>query len=84
MDTHAVHALIRFGLGRRGSEPLPSDPAGWLRSQVSAPDPGPPGPSLAEAFAAQVQDREDKLRRARRAGWASCSRARSTRWWPTR
>ena len=60
MDTHAQQALIRFGLGRRGAEPLPADPAGWLRSQLAAPDPGPPGPSLADGFAAVIQDRDDK------------------------
>ncbi len=60
MDTHAAQAMIRFGLGRRGAEPLPSDPAGWLRNQLAAPDPGPPGPSLADGFAALRQDRVDK------------------------
>ena len=60
MDTQPVHALIRFGLGRRGAEPLPSDPQAWLRGQLSAADPGPPGPSLADGFAAFRQDRIDK------------------------
>ena len=60
MDTNAAQALIRFGLGRRGSEPVPPDPAAWLRSQLAAPDPGPPGPSLADGFAALRQDRQDK------------------------
>jgi uncharacterized protein (DUF1800 family) len=59
MDTHTAQALIRFGLGRRGSEPLPSDPAAWLRGQIAAPDPGPPGPSLADGYAALKQDKED-------------------------
>ncbi len=60
MDNHAAQALIRFGLGRRGAEPLPSDPAAWLRGQLAGPDRGPPGPSLADGFAALLQDREDK------------------------
>ncbi len=60
MDNHAAQALIRFGLGRRGSEPLPPDPAAWLRSQLAAPDSGPPGPSLAEGFAAVRQDRQER------------------------
>ena len=60
MDNHAAQALIRFGLGRRGSEPLPADPAGWLRGQLATPDPGPPGPSLADGFAAVRQDREER------------------------
>ena len=60
MDNRAAQALIRFGLGRRGSEPMPSDPAAWLYDQLSAADPGPPGPSLADGFAALRQDRADK------------------------
>jgi len=38
MDTQTNHALIRFGLGRKGSEPLPSDPKSWLASQLDGPD----------------------------------------------
>lgn len=60
MDTHAAQAMIRFGLGRRGAEPRPSDPAAWLRGQLTVADPGPPGPSLADGFAAVLQDRNDK------------------------
>ena len=39
MQTSAVHASIRFGLGPRPSEPLPSDPRGWLAAQLLGPDP---------------------------------------------
>jgi uncharacterized protein (DUF1800 family) len=60
MDNTAAQALIRFGLGRRGTEPLPADPAAWLRNQLAGPDRGPPGPSLADGFAAVIQDRDDK------------------------
>ena len=60
MDNQAAQALIRFGLGRRGSEPLPSDPQAWLRSQLSGVDPGPAGPSVADGFAALQQDRENR------------------------
>ena len=60
MDNRAAQALIRFGLGRRGNEPAPSDPASWLRDQLSGPDSGPPGPSLADGFAALRQDRANK------------------------
>ena len=60
MDNHAAQALIRFGLGRRGGEPLPADPAGWLRGQLQGADGGPPGPSAADGFAAVVRDREAK------------------------
>jgi uncharacterized protein (DUF1800 family) len=59
MDNIAAQALIRFGFGRRGQQPLPDDPAAWLRSQLSGPDRGPSGPSLAEGFAAFKQDRDD-------------------------
>lgn len=59
MDTHAAQALIRFGFGRRGSEPPPDDPAAWLRAQLATADAGPPGPSLADGFDALKQDRDD-------------------------
>ena len=39
MDTRTAHALVRFGLGRRGAQPLPSDPAAWLLGQLRQPDP---------------------------------------------
>jgi uncharacterized protein (DUF1800 family) len=39
MDTRTAQALVRFGLGRRGAEPLPSDPAAWLLDQLHQPDP---------------------------------------------
>lgn len=38
MDALTAQALIRFGLGRRGEEPLPTDPVAWLRAQVEADD----------------------------------------------
>ena len=34
MDTRAAHALVRFGLGRRGAEPLPADPARLALGQL--------------------------------------------------
>jgi len=39
MDSNTAQALIRFGLGRKGAEPTPDDPAGWLAAQVRGPDP---------------------------------------------
>jgi uncharacterized protein (DUF1800 family) len=39
MDALTAQALIRFGLGRRGSEALPADPHGWLAAQATGPDP---------------------------------------------
>ena len=38
MDTTAAHALIRFGLGRRGAEAPPGDPHAWLTEQLDGPD----------------------------------------------
>lgn len=65
MDNEPFHALIRFGLGRRGTEPLPADPLAWLRQQLHGPDAGPPGPSLTDVLAAWQQDR--MARRAQQA-----------------
>jgi len=44
----ALHALRRFGFGRRGTETLPDDVFGWLKGQLVAPDPllARPGPSM--------------------------------------
>ncbi len=39
MDFQTAHALIRFGLGRRGEEALPADPAAWLHQQLQGDDP---------------------------------------------
>ncbi len=54
-----MQALVRFGLGRQGTEALPGDPAAWLRGQLQAP-PSAPSPGLAEALAALRSDREEK------------------------
>jgi uncharacterized protein (DUF1800 family) len=62
MDNIAAQAMIRFGLGRKGSEPVPSDPRGWLAGQVRSPDaPLPPGlPTSADGLRARIQDFQDK------------------------
>ena len=62
MDLRTAQALIRFGLGRRGDEPLPTDPAVWLRDQLNAPDPSriDPRPNSATAAAAFLADRASK------------------------
>jgi uncharacterized protein (DUF1800 family) len=39
MDLITAQALVRFGLGRRASEPLPNDPPSWLAAQLRGPDP---------------------------------------------
>ena len=60
MENSAAQALIRFGLGRRGEQSPPDDPAAWLRGQLSGPNPGPDGPSLADGFAAFKEDRANR------------------------
>ncbi len=62
MDPRTAQALIRFGLGRRGEEPLPADPAAWLNDQLRRPDPAriDPRPSTATGLAALRFDRETK------------------------
>jgi uncharacterized protein (DUF1800 family) len=62
MDTRTAQALIRFGLGRRGAEPLPADATAWLLEQLRRPDPArfddPPG--TAKGLTALREDRETK------------------------
>jgi uncharacterized protein (DUF1800 family) len=62
MDTRTAQALIRFGLGRRGGEPLPSDPAAWLLDQLRRPDPTrlDDPPSTAKGLTALRDDRATK------------------------
>ena len=38
MDTTTAHAMIRFGLGRRGDEALPTEPVAWLQKQLDGDD----------------------------------------------
>jgi len=60
MDAHPLHAMIRFGLGRRGTEPLPADARAWLRAQLQDPDPALAAPisSTLAALEAHRLDRE--------------------------
>lgn len=62
MDTSTAQALVRFGLGRRSAEPLPSDPAAWLLEQLRQPDPTrfDDPPTTAKGLAALREDRETK------------------------
>ena len=62
MDLRTAQALIRFGLGRRGDEPLPADPAQWLLGQLRQPDPSQfdPRPNTPRAAAAVLADRANK------------------------
>jgi uncharacterized protein (DUF1800 family) len=61
MDTRSAQALIRFGLGRRGAEPVPADPVGWLDAQLDGADPAlsQPATSCSDALRLVVQDRKD-------------------------
>jgi uncharacterized protein (DUF1800 family) len=60
MDMQAAQALVRFGLGQRGAEPTPADPARWLASQLQGPDPAriASAPSTAKGLAALRAERE--------------------------
>lgn len=69
MDTRTAHALVHFGLGRRGQQPVPSDPVAWLRSQLTQPDPSLSGPArfdpaqtTAAGLGALIYDRTNKTR----------------------
>jgi uncharacterized protein (DUF1800 family) len=60
MDTQTAQALVRFGLGRRASEPAPTDPARWLVGQLQGPDPAriASAPSTTKGLEALRTDRE--------------------------
>ena len=62
MDTRPMQAMVRFGLGRRGDEPLPTDPPAWLRRQLHAPDPAQftITPTTAAGLTALREDRQNK------------------------
>lgn len=62
MDERTVVALTRFGLGRRGTEPLPQDPEAWLATQLDGPDPAfaRPPTSSAEGLKALREDWREK------------------------
>jgi hypothetical protein len=66
MDMLTAHAFVRFGLGRRGAEPLPSDPVAWLLDQLEQPDPTrlDDPPSTAKGLTTLREDRETKPVRA--------------------
>lgn len=60
MDIQSVVASVRFGLGRRPGDPVPSDPVAWLERQLARPAPLPSQghAGIPEAFAAIRADRE--------------------------
>ncbi len=58
MMSRGMHALIRFGLGRRGDEEVPADPQAWLAAQLEGPDPALalPAASLEDGLVAWRED----------------------------
>ena len=62
MNDRAAQALVQFGLGRRGAEPLSPDPAAWLLDQLRQPDPTclDDPPTTARGLTALREDRETK------------------------
>lgn len=69
MDMQAAQAMIRFGLGRRGAEPVPGDPRAWLARQLEGPDPAlvTPSHSAADGLHAMREAVEAKGQAGRRA-----------------
>lgn len=63
MDARQAQAMIRFGLGRRGDEPLPADPEAWLKQQITRPDPSRfiGAPTTAECLSDWRLDTQDPL-----------------------
>lgn len=62
MDIRTAQASVRFGLGRRCSDPVQSDPATWLLDQLHQPDPAQfaDPPTTAKGLTALREDRETK------------------------
>ena len=62
MDTRTAQALVRFGLGRLGQQPLPADPEAWLLAQLADPDPVrlDPKPGTAAGMIAIRSDRRER------------------------
>ena len=63
MEIAAAQALIRFGLGPRGTQPPPADPRAWLAGQIRMPDPARFAglPDTAAALSAWRTDIREKL-----------------------
>ena len=66
MDIRTAHALARFGLGRAGDEPLPSDPASWALAQLAQADSPWPTPAAATANALMAIRADRDARRQQR------------------
>ncbi len=60
MDTRVFQGFNRFGLGRRGQEAMPADPAAWLENQLRQPDPAALVAATATGLSALHDDRTEK------------------------
>lgn len=62
MNTNPIHAMVRFGLGRRAAEPLPTDPIAWLLGQLRTADVPriEPPPTTGTGLDALRDDRKNK------------------------
>ncbi len=68
MQSAAIHALTRFGLGAGPAESVPADPRGWLAAQLDGPDPALATPrfrALPDGARALAALRADALERRR-------------------
>jgi uncharacterized protein (DUF1800 family) len=82
MDTRTAHALIRFGLGRKGTEALPSDPQAWLAGQLNGDDPflSGPGATTLDGMLALQEQRNNKELRGENSPVRKIFRAEQTRY----
>jgi uncharacterized protein (DUF1800 family) len=55
-----MHAMTRFGLGRRGQQSLPADPEDWLRAQVATPDTARFPPGLSDSTTGLLRLRDQR------------------------
>jgi uncharacterized protein (DUF1800 family) len=64
MDTHAMQAMVHFGLGAGPGDAVPADPQGWLRGQLLIPDPAvfDVPPTTTDGLIALREDRANKAR----------------------
>jgi uncharacterized protein (DUF1800 family) len=62
MDPRTAQALIRFGLGARGTQVPPTDPQAWLGAQLDGADPAlaVAGTSAAEGLLAARADKQQR------------------------
>lgn len=81
----AATALHRFGLGGKGSDPAPTDPKSWLKSQLTRFDPRPAPIAALPSTATLIEklrdardDRKERKEDAKQAGSEAMKRERGT------